>query len=685
MSNAGRLGLARLPVDVSLVRWGFWLPLRRRLPLSDRSVAWPGVLVWAGHVVLPLAAVAVLLAAPDADARWQHNPTHFWLVAGVAFANLVLALRISREAQNRGDARLLLVALSYSTSAAFFGVHALATPKVLAAGSSAGFSMAMPAGLVLGALLAALSTYEWSESTSKSIIRRRSALSFVVLGVPIAWMYFSLNGLAPLGVPIEESGLSGLFTPVAWIGVALYLFAAARYYLIHRSRPSPVALALVTSFVLLAEAMAIVNLARPWQLTWWAWHIVTVAGYGYVAYAAYVELRREGRPGTLFASVALEGTVEQLRVEFRDALEQLVSAIGTSDSSIGVQAAARTLGHRYGLASGQVRVLEGAADALAIERRQSAVLAAMADISRQPLTALTESELGDLAASALAEAVGFDVVFTGREQSATDANVVDFPVVSQGHQVGSLQVRGNTVQPRDVELIESFAGHLATAVVNLGFYRDLRRLFGRYISPEVAAQLLSDPSSAELGGAVVEMTVLFADLRGFTTFTEGIQHPAEVVDLLNRYFNAVVPILIEEGGTVDKFVGDAVMAVFNTPTLQPDHALRAVRAAHRMQLAVDEVARAHPEWPRFRIGVNTGSALVGNIGSEELRNYTAIGDAVNTAARLETAAEPGEVLMGATTYELVRHAVQAESVGLIEVKGKVQPVAAYRLGGLVDR
>ncbi|MDH5372547.1 MAG: adenylate/guanylate cyclase domain-containing protein [Acidimicrobiia bacterium] len=652
--------------------------------MKDRRIAWPGVLVWLIHMALPLAFVAVLLAAPSVDARWQHNPTHFWLVAAVALANLALALRISREAQARGDARLFLVALSYSVSAAFFGVHAIATPKVLADGSSAGFALAMPAGLLVGAVLAALSSVDWSERASASIIRRRTALTIGTLGLAVAWMYLSLNGLAPLGVPIEDSGLASLFTPLAVVGVALYLITALRYYLIHRGRPSPVALALTTSFVLLAEAMVIVDLARPWQLTWWAWHIVTVAAYGYVAYAAYIEFRREGRPGTLFSGVALSGTVEQLRIEFREALEQLVGSIRSADTERETGSTARRLGEEYGLTDGQTRVLEGAADALATERRQSAVLAAMADISRLPLADLTEVGLGDVAAAAVGEAMGVEVEFTSSSEQQLVATAGVCPVVSHGRQVGVLEVHGADLSPRDTALLESFAGHLGTTLVNLSLYRDIRRLFGRYVSPEVASQLLSDPTSAELGGAVVEMTVLFADLRGFTTFTESIQHPGEVVDLLNRYFAAVVPILLREGGTVDKFVGDAVMAVFNTPILQSDHALRAVRAAYGMQQAIEQVAGSHPDWPRFRIGINTGAALVGNIGSDELRNYTAIGDAVNVAARLESAAQPGQVLMGATTYELVRHAVQAESAGRIEVKGKSEPVEVYRLVGLAD-
>ena len=653
--------------------------------MEGRSIGWSGVSVWLVHMVLPPALVTMLLAAPATDARWQHNPTHFWLVALAALANLFLSLRISREAQQRNDARLLLVGLSYAVSAAFFAVHALVTPAVLATGSLAGFSMAMPAGLILGAVLAALSSMDWSERTSTAIVENRSWITLAVLGLPTGWMYLSLNEIAPLGVPVEASGLSSLFTPVTLIGVGLYLYAAYRYFRIHRRTPSPVALALVTSFVLLAEAMAVVDVARPWQLSWWSWHVLVLIGYGYVAYAAYVEFRREGRPATLFATVALAGTVEQLRSEFREALEELVSGIGTTGVDGPAESAARRLGEQYGLTLGQTRVLEGAADALATERRQSAVLTAMTDISRQPLTDLDESELGDLAATALGKALDRRVVFRAEDEVDSGSAGLVCPVVAHGRQMGVLQLIEGDVEESDERLIRSFAGHLGTALVNLGFYRDLRGLFGRYVSPEIAVRLLADPASAELGGTVVETTVLFADLRGFTTYTEGIQHPKAVVDLLNRYFTAAVPILLGEGGTVDKFVGDAVMAVFNTPILQPDHALRAVRAGYLMQRAVEDVAREHPDWPRFRIGINTGSALVGNIGSAELHNYTAIGDAVNLAARLESVAEPGQVLMGPTTFELVRHAVEADPVGLIDVKGKAEPVAAYRLVALIDQ
>src|SRR4029450_12655199 len=110
-----------------------------------------------------------------------------------------------------------------------------------------------------------------------------------------------------------------------------------------------------------------------------------------------------------------------------------------------------------------------------------------------------------------------------------------------------------------------------------------------------------------------DVTALFADLRGFTTFSEAVE-PGDIVEMLNRYHGVAVPCILDNGGTVVQFVGDALLALFNAPARQPDHALRAIRAALEMQAAVDAIAADEPGWPRFRIGANTGPALVGNIG-----------------------------------------------------------------------
>ena len=211
----------------------------------------------------------------------------------------------------------------------------------------------------------------------------------------------------------------------------------------------------------------------------------------------------------------------------------------------------------------------------------------------------------------------------------------------------------------------------------------VRRLLGQYLSPQVVRALIADPEQTGLGGALTEVTALFADLSGFTPFTER-HRPQETVRVLNRYFGVIVPLIFREGGTIIQFAGDAVVAVFNAPVAQQRHALHAVRAALAMQREIGRIADTDPELPRFRVGVNTGAALVGNVGSQEFRNFVAHGDAVNLGARLQTSAQPGEVLISGTTYALVRDAVVVRSVGRLTVKGKLEEVDAYVVESLTD-
>lgn len=222
-----------------------------------------------------------------------------------------------------------------------------------------------------------------------------------------------------------------------------------------------------------------------------------------------------------------------------------------------------------------------------------------------------------------------------------------------------------------------FAGRQRIAAL----HAQVDALFRRYLSPDVATALLDDPDRSALGGEVSEVTVLFADLAGFTPFSERTA-PTDVVAMLNTYFGAAVPIVLREGGTITQFIGDALMAIFNAPIRQPDHALRAARTALAFQAAVDRIAADGPERPRFRIGINSGPALVGNIGSDELRNFAAIGDTTNLAARLQTFASPGQVVIGARTRELLGTAALVRPLGDLELKGKSSGTTAFELLGL---
>jgi len=154
--------------------------------------------------------------------------------------------------------------------------------------------------------------------------------------------------------------------------------------------------------------------------------------------------------------------------------------------------------------------------------------------------------------------------------------------------------------------------------------------------------------------------------------------------MLNRCHGVAVPCILDNGGTVVQFVGDALLALFNAPVRQPDHALRAVRAGLAIQDAVAGIAAGEPDWPRYRIGAHTGPAIVGNIGSEALRGFNAVGEAVNVAARLRSLAEPGQVVIGEATKHAMGAAAEVKPIGDLTVKGRQTQVRAYVVTALTE-
>ena len=175
-----------------------------------------------------------------------------------------------------------------------------------------------------------------------------------------------------------------------------------------------------------------------------------------------------------------------------------------------------------------------------------------------------------------------------------------------------------------------------------------------------------------------ELSVLFADLEGFTTFSEN-HDSAEVTAMLNTYFQVVVPPVVRRhGGEVDRIIGDALMVTFNKHGNQPDHAARAAAAGLALQEAAIAVQAAHPNWPRFRVGINSGIATVSLLGTEGGRTHTVIGDTVNVASRIEGKAPGGGVAIGPATKALLPDAV-TESLGLLRLKGKAEPMEVHHL------
>jgi len=235
-------------------------------------------------------------------------------------------------------------------------------------------------------------------------------------------------------------------------------------------------------------------------------------------------------------------------------------------------------------------------------------------------------------------------------------------------------------------LVVSYALNLALGILIAQHEKNhIHGLFGRFVAPDVVSELLSGGVDIKLGGVEKEITVLFVDIRGFTAFSES--NPAEkVVSMVNRYLALTSNSIQKQEGTLDKYIGDATMAVFNAPNNLPDHAMRAVHAAMEMKkgavLLQGEILRDYGVDLQFGIGINTGVAVVGNMGSDFRMDYTAIGDTVNTAARLEGNAEKGQIIISDSTYQIVKDYVEVEDMGVISVKNKKVGIQIYSLTGI---
>jgi len=430
---------------------------------------------------LPLAGLILVLAAPSTDVRWEHHPSHFWLVLGTAAVSTTLAFATSGIALRRADARLFLVSLSFLAAAGFLALHALATPGVLLEGPNQGFTIATPVGLLVSAFFAGWSALPLPPERAQAIMRNAKLVRGALIAVMVAWAVVSLGSVAPLDDPTPSERASGGLIALAVLALIPFAFAAWRYAAIAFRTGAPLLLAVASAFTLLAEAMIAVALARSWHASWWEWHVLMLTAFGAIAYSAN---REDG-----------------------------------------------------------------------------------------------EERFSDL-----------------------------------------------------------------------------------YLDHTAAGKR--------------EVSVLFADLKGFTSFSEG-RDPREVSEMLNTYLRvAIPPIVRQHGGEIDRLIGDAIMATWGTRGDQPDHARRAVHAALAVQRETGRIANEHPGWPRFRAAVNTGEALVGVLGAESGRSYTVIGDTVNLAARLESQAPAGRLVIGAATLRELP-GVRVEALEALNVKGRSQAVDAY--------
>jgi adenylate cyclase len=270
---------------------------------------------WVAVAVAPLLLLVVLLARPATDRNWENHPAHFWLVLGAALVATALGFSVTTAARRRRDARLFLISLAFVASAAFLGLHALATPGVLL-GPNAGFELATPFGLLLAALFAAAASLELRGDRADAVLRVAPVLLGALGALVVAWAAVSLAELPPLDDPLAAEQLDGWQLLLAAIGVALFGIAAFGFFRLYRRRQERFVLAIALAFVLLAEAMVVIAWARNWQISWWEWHVLMLASFLLIALIARAEWHEE-RFSALYLDETLAGA-RDVSVVFAD-------------------------------------------------------------------------------------------------------------------------------------------------------------------------------------------------------------------------------------------------------------------------------------------------------------------------------------------------------------------------------
>lgn len=276
-------------------------------------------------------------------------------------------------------------------------------------------------------------------------------------------------------------------------------------------------------------------------------------------------------------------------------------------------------------------------------------------------------------------------VFNSVNQDVESA--LSAPFILSDEVMGAIQVINakNGFTKQDAVLLKAATNQIDSAIFEDMAKSEIRNIFQRYVSPDVMKEMLESPEGDFLKVEKREVTVLFSDLRGFTSLSEKIP-PEKVVELLNEHFEVMTEIILKFKGTLDKFVGDEIMAIFGAPIYYEANALRAVKAALAMQEAQKRLTK---KWKKdlgvdveVGIGINTGEVVVGNIGCRQMTDYTVIGDNVNIAARLCGAAGPGDILIAKNTYEEVKRSVRAFELEPMTLKGKKEKQPVFNVKGL---
>ncbi len=291
-----------------------------------------------------------------------------------------------------------------------------------------------------------------------------------------------------------------------------------------------------------------------------------------------------------------------------------------------------------------------------------------------------------------------DVRFSNRDslKALPLSSVICVPIWERDSIVGVIYVDKaegtNTFNEEDMYFLSAFANQAAVAITNAKLFDDVRReerlrtSLQRYLSPNIVDDMVRNSGlSMALGGEKRKVSVLFCDIRGFTTLTE--KEPVEtIVSLLNEYFSAMSDVIFANHGTLDKFIGDAIMAIYGAPLEVPDQAYKAVKTAveMRQRLSVLNEKWKGEKRPQLQagFGINTGEAIVGNIGSERRMEYTAIGDMVNVASRIEGETESNQIFITESTFQELGSRVNVKKLSPVKLKGKTTKVQIYEVIGL---
>lgn len=267
------------------------------------------------------------------------------------------------------------------------------------------------------------------------------------------------------------------------------------------------------------------------------------------------------------------------------------------------------------------------------------------------------------------------------------------PIVLHERALGAIGVANYTARAahfvnNDAAMLSALADYAAIAIENSRNYAILRadraqilETFERFVPPSIVAEVLAKPQEIAPGGKRQEISVLFADIRGYSSWSENLQ-PEQVLETLNHYLRYAAGVILGWEGTLDKFMGDGLMAIFNAPHQQHDHVHRAADAALALLRATQEVNAQYGYQLAYSIGVNVGDAIVGYVGMERALNYTAIGDTVNLAKRLQENAAPNQILVDEAVIRRLGNRAIANALGEIKVKGRKTPTLAYELRDL---